>query len=380
MRKAILEWGAPERLKLDNGSDFIAKASQRLFASLQIEVEFSGPFSPEQKGHVERAIGTLQHDLMPLLPGFVGHSVAHRKIIEERKAFSARLGQDDARAFAVELTAKELQERCDAWARDAYAHRAHSGLDGVTPFAKAASFAGKIRRIENARALDLLLAPLAGADGLRMVGKQGVRIDGSFYIPDGVLPGERVFVRMDPADMGRAYLFSTDGETYLCEAICPELAGVDPVKAVAAAKARQQQVLQESAREVRARMREIRPRDMVDAVLRQAAIDAGKLAVLPHRSETLETPALTAAAQVFAPAPARDEQIIAQAAQHEKVARLPETRQLRFRRALTLEAALERSETISTEDALWLGGYQAGPEYQALREMFEDFGEAALRS
>jgi hypothetical protein len=34
---------------------------------------------------------------------------------------------------------------------------------------------------------------------------------------------------------------------------------------------------------------------------------------------------------------------------------------------------------ISTEDALWLGGYQAGSEYQSMRVMFEDFGEAALK-
>ena len=61
------------------------------------------------------------------------------------------------------------------------------------------------------------------------------------------------------------------------------------------------------------------------------------------------------------------------------IAKLPETKQMRFRRALTLEAAIERGETISTEDALWLGGYQAGHEYSAMREFFQDFGEAALR-
>lgn len=179
MRQAILAWGVPERLKLDNGSDFIAKASQRLFASLRIEVEFSAPFSPEQKGHVERAIGTLQHDLMPTLPGYIGHSVAERKVIEERKAFSARLGQDDTSAFGVELTAKELQSYCDRWAEGRYATRAHSGLDGMTPQARAASYAGKIRRVDDIRALDLLLAPLAGADGQRVIGKQGVRISGT---------------------------------------------------------------------------------------------------------------------------------------------------------------------------------------------------------
>ena len=163
MRRAILAWGVPERVKTDNGSDFKAKATERLFASLRIETEASTPFSPEQKGHVERAIGTMQRDLVSMLPGFVGHSVADRKKIEERKAFSARLGIDDAKAFKVEMTEKELQDRCDQWARDRYGERPHAGLGGGSPNAAALAYPGKIKWIENIRALDLLVAPIAGS-------------------------------------------------------------------------------------------------------------------------------------------------------------------------------------------------------------------------
>jgi putative transposase len=382
MRKAILEWGAPERLKLDNGSDFIAKASQRLFASLEIEVEFSAPFSPEQKGHVERAIGSMQRDLMPLLPGFIGHSVKDRKVIEERKAFSARLGQDDARAFGVELTAKELQAYLDDWARGRYAARPHSGIDGVSPQAKAASYAGKIRRVADERALDLLLAPLAGADGLRMVGKQGVRIDGSFYLPTTVLPGDRVFVRMDPADLGRAFLFSPDGENFLGEAVCPELAGVDPAEAVARAKAAQKALLEEGTKELRAGMRRIKPRDMAEAVLRQGALESGKLAIFPRPVEAHETPALAAAKEALSPIEEVKAYLAEKATEEApstSVVRLPETKQQRFKRALELEAAIARGERIPTDQALWLGGYQAGAEYAAFKALFEDYGEQALK-
>ena len=38
---------------------------------------------------------TFQHDCAAILPGFVGHNVADRKMIEERKAFAARLKEDD---------------------------------------------------------------------------------------------------------------------------------------------------------------------------------------------------------------------------------------------------------------------------------------------
>ena len=43
--------------------------------------DITAPFSPEQKGLVERNIGTLQRGLMTLLPGFIGHSVKDRKQI-----------------------------------------------------------------------------------------------------------------------------------------------------------------------------------------------------------------------------------------------------------------------------------------------------------
>lgn len=394
MRRAILAWGVPERVKTDNGSDFKAKSTQRLFAALDIEVELSAPFAPEQKGHIERAVRTFQHDLCPLLPGYIGHNVKDRKIIEERKAFSARLGEDDARAFCVELSAKEVQAYCDDWAAGRYAHRSHSGIGGAAPFAMAASFAGTVRRIEDVRALDLLLAAVAGSDGMRVVTKRGVRIDGSYYLCPSILPESRVFARMDPEDMGRAWLFSEDGAEFLGEAICPELAGIDPAAAVAEARAAQKRLLDAGVAQLRADMRKIKPRDMVDTIVRQAAIDAGKLVEFPKPTETYSTPGLTAAKAALepppAPAPAAPtaeqcatlaaiEQDMAGSAPAATVTQLPETKQQRFRRALHLERAIEAGEKIATEDALWLGAYRGGPEYRAMRVLFEDFGEAALR-
>ncbi|MBY6244115.1 hypothetical protein K3F48_23505, partial [Methylosinus sp. Sm6] len=110
----------------------------------------------------------------------------------------------------------------------------------------------------------------------------------------------------------------------------------------------------------------------------------------PKPAEGYSTPALEAAkAAIEAPAPApQSEQQRETLAEIERdlsgvapapVARLPETKQQRFRRALQIEAQIANNERISTEDAMWLGGYQAGPEYRAMRVLYEDFGEAALR-
>jgi transposase InsO family protein len=393
MRRALIAWGVPERVKTDNGSDFIAKWTKSLFLGLGIEVELSDAFAPWQKGHIERAVRTFQHDLAPLLPGYVGHSVADRRVIEERKAFSARLGASDAEAFQVELTAKELQAYCDDWAANRYAHRAHSGIGGATPFAMAQS--GAVRRIDNVRALDVLLAPIAGSDGMRTVTKRGVKINYSHYLAPAVLPGARVFVRMDPEDMGRAWLFSPDGQNYLGEAICPELAGIDPAAAVAEARARQKKLLEEGVAELRAGMRAIKPRDMVDTVLRRGAEKAGKLVEFPRAATPYTTPGLDAAAEAagamdeaaaeavadapstsFSPSINRSENGSAPAA---PVVHLPETPQQRFRRARDLEARLAAGERLETEEALWLGSYRAGVEYQSMQTIFEDFGEQALK-
>lgn len=388
MRRAILAWGMPERVKTDNGSDFVAHASKRLFASLGIEWEASAPFSPEQKGHIERAIGTLQRDLMPLLPGFVGHSVADRKVIEARKAFAQRLGVDDARAFCVDLTAGELQTLCDEWAAHRYFERPHAGLEGLSPLQKVASFPGRIRTIDDVRALDMLLAPVAGKDGLRTVTKNGLRIDGAFYLCPTILPGTMVLVRMDPQDMGRAFAYAPDGTTYLGEAISPALAGIDPAAAVAEAKRQQKELLEAGTAVLRADMRKIKPRDMVDAVVRRRAQDSGKVVAFPRPSTRHTTPALDAAVEALREIPspldpanpkALDRITLDDITHAMGVTMLPETKQQRFRRALALEAELAAGRSIATADALWLGGYQSGSEYLAQRAVFEDFGEEAIR-
>ncbi len=402
LRRAITAWGVPERIKTDNGSDFTAKASERLFASLGIERELSPAFTPEAKAFVERGIGTFQRDLGPLLPGFIGHSVADRKVIESRKAFAARLGQSDTDAFAVELTGADLQGYCDTWATDRYQHRPHAGLRRRhdlairTPYAAAAAYTGRIRRIEDARALDMLLAPAAGRDGLRTVGKQGVRIEASHYLAPTVLPGTEVLVRMDPADLGRAFLFDVEGGQFLGEAHCPEILGVDPAEAVARAKQAQKTLIDVAMTQVRREVRKIKPRDMAAAILSQSALAAGNLVAFPRPSDPHSTPQIAAALDVFAEPPRLPTALpAAEAALQAEIEadltgaapappsnvqplRRGDTPQIRFRRALDLRARLTRGETIETADALWLGGYEAGPEFRALQDFTADFGEAAL--
>ncbi len=385
IRKAILAWGVPERIKTDNGSDFIARRTQGLFASLGIEHEKSAPFSPEQKGHVERVIGTLQRGLMRTLAGFVGHSVADRKVIENRKAFSARLGEAPEDMFQVNLTATELQKCCDDWCKDVYGNKPHEGLKGQTPFAVAAMAPGKVHRIEDLRALDMLLAPIAGKDGLRTVTKTGLRIDGAHYIGGFLNVGETVLVRMDEADMGRAYVFEADGETFLGEAIAPELAGIDPAKAIAAVRAEQKRLIDDRMGEVRKAARKIKAKDFAPAIHRQAMLDAGTLIEFPKATATHDTPSLAAAREAHAPdVPRHSDAVIALAEQLRADSASPattvrplrtvETAHQRWNRARDIEARVARDEIVEAADLIWLGSYRDGHEY---RGFLKTYGEAA---
>jgi transposase InsO family protein len=396
LRRALLAWGVPERIKTDNGSDFKARRTVGLMDALDIEVNVARAYDPKAKAHVERVIKTFQHDCASDLPGFIGHNVADRKVIEERKSFAQRLGETDDNIFCVELDAPGLQAKCDHWAGVRYEHREHGGKDmnRQSPFQKAQEYRGKISRIGDIHALDMLLAPIAGNDGIRTTSKKGVRTDNANYYTN-VLPGERVFVRMDPADLGHIYLFTPDGLNFLGEGVCPELAGVDPIKALAEVKRQQAELLAERTAPIRRELRQIKKDKpaLADAIARREAEAAGKLISFPQPSETYSTPALAAAADALAapkaPAPDMEREEMQKQVEADlagaapapvaNVTRLPETPQQRFRRALAFEADIAAGVKVSTEDMLWLGGYQTTAEYQGFRIVYDDLGEAALR-
>jgi transposase InsO family protein len=379
MRRAILAWGVPETVKTDNGSDFVARHTQRVFSGIGIARWLSDPFAPEQKGHVERAIGTFQRGCVRLLDGFIGHSVADRKVIEARKSFAERLGEDPREALCVELTAAEVQRYADQWVATKYAHKPHEGLGGATPFEAAAASREPIRTVD-ARALDMLLAPAAGKDGVRTATKRGVRIDGWHYLAPHVMPETQVMVRMDPADLGRAYLFDLSGAEYLGEAACPELAGIDPKAAVAAARAEQARIIAERTAAARAEAkRQTKGPRLIDLALRHQAREAGTLVAFPKRTEAHTPPALDAAAMAArpaAPAPLSEDlramraQLVANEAAPDATVRplrSADTPKARWARAVDLERRLARGEALAAEETQWLLGYATGPEYRGFR-------------
>ena len=393
IRKAVLAWGLPDTIKTDNGSDFVARDTRRLLASLSIEMDVSDAYTPQQKGHVERVIGTFQRDVGPQLPGFVGHSVSDRKAIESRKSFAARMGESDAEIFGVQLTAAVLQSYIDRWLETVYEQRQHTGLQNRTPFAVATASTAAIRTV-NERALDLLLMPAAGKGGNRTTTKFGIRIDGRYFLSPDLMPGTRVFVRQDPNDAGKVFAFLAETGVFLSEAICPELSGIHPETLVATHKKMHAEKLAEATQQIRKDMRAIaKGPTLIERTLEVAARDMPNVVALPKKTVETTTPEIAAAldaansdlpkrSTMTASATAIHAQLMQEPIGAQKVTILPETRERRFRRALDLNARVEAGEIIEQSDAIWLGGYLETPEFKTQQVMFDDFGDQApgLRS
>jgi len=387
LRKCILDWGVPARVKTDNGSDFVAKASVRLLTALGIEHEISPPYDPKSKGNVERAIGTFQRGLS-MCPGFIGHSVADRKVIESRKAFSKRLGMAEEDVFEVEMDLTEFQGWCDSWSDRIYGQKRHSAIR-TTPMLKAASWSGQIKRLGQPEALDVLLAPVAGGkgDGVRRVTKQGIKIATQYYMTSAAQPGADVLVRMDPVDLGRAIVFALDGETFLGEAICAPLAGLDPVAVAMQVKAAQKAHEKEATAVIRKEMRKIGPRDVMEASLRQADKRAASVTYFERPARQYSTPALDAAAEaakarstpVREYSPEEDRRAAAPVVQipARGARRAPAQDQVGdFRRAVELEQAQRDGQPVAAADAAWLEWYRTHPDYKAGMMIFKQAGQA----
>lgn len=298
LRKAIVHWGVPAVLKTDNGKDFASAHMARALGAMMIEQKLCPPFTPEGKPHIERFFGTLQRDCIALLPGFIGHNVADRKAIEARRSFADRFGDGD-QLIEVSMSRDELQQKIDDWVEHSYHRQKHAGI-GTTPMLRLMEWTGILARIENERALDVLLAEAPDTDGLRVVTKKGLRVENANFIARELAHhvGERVQVRLDPEDMGRIVIYSLEGD-FICVAECPERTGANRQEIAAIAKAEQRQVQRDLRAAQKANAREHRPHEIVDAVMAMKRGDANQVVTFTGadaRNTAHETPALSAAA------------------------------------------------------------------------------------
>ena len=368
LRRAIKDWGVPEEVHGDNGKEFVSRHFQRALDSLAISWIPSTPFSGWEKPFVERVIGTVMHELFPMLPGFIGHSVADRQAIRSRASFGNRLGKSDADIFHVALTAEQLQTTLDRWARSVYANRPHSGLDDRTPTQAAAEWSGEVRRIGDERALDLLLAEAPSDEGMRAVGKAGIRVDGvRFFASDlAGMVGSRVRVLYDPDDMGRIYVYAAEGE-FICIAENLERMGASRVDMAILAKQAQSRIRSDGRKAIRTLVNRIKPHTVLDAIIERAEGSAPAIATdaatILHETAALTAAAAAAEASSAAPSsPIYDVEALARGTraiaelEASNPSNLPTDEELweRYQR-------LNASSSVSGEDRRWMTSYAGTP-------------------
>ena len=394
LRRAMLAWGVPEAVRTDNGSDYVSRHVTLALSALGIQHLICEPFSPEQKPFIERGLGTFLHDIVEILPGYIGHNVAERKAIESRKSFASR--QAGADPIRIEMSARRLQEICDQWCEHVYAHRDHDGLRGATPATLTSAWPSPIRRIENERALDVLLAE---ATGTRKITNKGLRIDKLLYIAPELGPyvGEIVHVRYDPdGDLGRVVVWRQVGAEaeFLCIAECPEVTGVSRAEVSAQAKALAKMEHNATIAKMKEQARRYRSADVARLILDDAIERSANVVEMPGGSVSYTTPAIeqaSIAAEQLAPrelalitelpegAQAR---VIELEANHRAVQRAREDEERekaeRFQRWLGIKDVPR--EQLDDDTREWVEFYTETAEFHARLTLYEGFGPAGMSS
>lgn len=394
VRHALLDWGVPEEAKTDNGQDYTSNHIKRVFASLDIEHTLCPPFQPWHKPHIERFFGTFTRDLVELLRGYIGHSVAERKAIESRRSFADRL-MSRGEVVEVNMSAADFQKFCDSWCEDIYLHRGHEGLGGKTPFEVLAAWREPVRRIEDERALDILLAEAPARNGMcsamRISQKAGLRVDnGTYFAPElEAYIGQQVQVRFDPQDMGHVFVFGGPDMQFVCIAGDPERTGINRQEVAVHAKEIQKHRVQEERRALKAIARSVKTRNVVDEIFRHYQEENSKLSLFPkpielHQSDGLKAAADAAAARLalFQPPcprePTDEERAIQErmiAAQHQPLRANPrDTEEGRYAFACMIERRLQTGLPVEENYREWLPSYQTTAEYRARKHFHEHFG------
>jgi len=285
-RKAVLAWGVPDRLRTDNGKDYVSGHFSQALIDLEIPQELCVPFASEEKGTIERHLGTMSHGILEMLPGFAGHNVTEAQQLRSMKSFSDRM-MTSGETLEVAMTGQDLQEALDRWAV-LYSQTPHSGLNGKTPMQQVALYVGAVHRISDERALDMLLAEPAGK---RTVSKKGIRFNGFNYIAPELtdVVGKAVHLRYDEQDMGRLVVMY-DGR-FVCIAKAPELTCISRQEVAIVAKKEQKRKQAEQAKELKQFKKEV-AQNIPELVIEHRIEQSDNVHVLPKPSIEHSTNAL----------------------------------------------------------------------------------------
>jgi transposase InsO family protein len=271
LRQAIISWGLPDAIRTDNGSDYISHAVKRFCSQMRIEHLICTPGTPQAKPYIERFFGTLSHDVMPMLPGYLGHNVA---------TVTKLRGGQKGEAIKAAMDAGMFQGWLDHWLEKEYHPRIHGTLKKSPNDAllESISQGWQPREVASIRELDMLLLMV----GKKKCQKAGIRHDNHFYIADDLPANKYVWVALDAVELGRIYWFH-ENNVYGGEAIAAELMGIDRREIALRAKQKQKAAIRASKAETKKLKGSVEPfRKDVIAEISQTSIEPAEVALPPN--------------------------------------------------------------------------------------------------
>jgi len=380
-RRAVIAWGLAEAIRTDNGKDYVSKQIDAVTEALEVNHEVCIPFASEEKGTIERAMRTLSHGILDLLPGFIGHNVAERKVIEARKDFARRIMDKEA-VVDVKISSDDLQIALDQWTDHVYMHDEHGGLNGKTPFQMASEWTKPVRRISDERVLDMLLAEVAGT---RTITKKGIKFNKRWYFDARLFEhtGKESSIKYDEQDIGRLAVYISG--RFICWAECPELLGTSRKEAASAIKAHQKKFLTQQGKEYIDYKKQLTD-DIPQVVLQHRIEQSEKITAFPRPGTEHTTPAIKSVTGLDAPQqPAAPEETARQKEIKQQIASNTfkpvvldiadaENPQDRHRRWARIEQQIANGEPVNDELKAALKRYQQSSGYKIMKDFFEESG------
>ncbi len=174
---AVLRYGLPDKVYVDNGKIFVGDRFRLACARLNVQHAHTAPYRPEAKGKIERFMGRVDE-------------------------FLAELALSPAR------TLDELNDTFSVWLDDGYNHRPHEALDGRTPADAFAADTQPIRPVDSQA-----LRTAFECEETRRVDKTGcVKWRGQLCEIGAAYIGKRVTIRFTDLACGPVAPTAYDGE------------------------------------------------------------------------------------------------------------------------------------------------------------------------
>lgn len=210
-------WGVMKTIHADNAKEFRGNSLKRVAEEYGINLEWREVGKPKWGGHIEKYLGTLNHEIQTLPGTTFSNTHQRQKYDSEGKA---------------SLTLKELEKWVVTYIINVYHKRFHSGIN-TSPIAKfnegvfgspTQKGVGIPKRIFNERKVKLDFMPYVE----RSIQDYGVQIDHIYYYDDKLRPyinaleqnqrkskQKRKFVfKRDPRDISVIYFYDPESKQY----------------------------------------------------------------------------------------------------------------------------------------------------------------------